>query len=57
VFEITEEGGRSSCLIVTRESGRYEWNLRDNELRLTLLSDRCMHWRAVVAKRPWAKVN
>jgi hypothetical protein len=54
---IADEGGRSSCLIVTRQSGRYEWSVRDNELRLTLVSDPCIYWRAVVTKRTWVKVN
>jgi hypothetical protein len=52
---IADEGGRSSC--IHPESGHYEWELRHSELRLTLLGDRCTGWRAVLAPRPWAKVN
>ena len=54
-----DESGRSQCLTFAFGSGRYEWMLRDNDLRLTLISDHCSAstWRSVLTKRPWSKTN
>ena len=54
---IADEGGPSSCSSFTGISGRYNWELRDNELWVTLISDPCSLWRIFVTGRPWARVN
>ena len=55
---IADEGGRAPCLFRIPDS-RYEWMVRDNELRLTLVDDHCgiATWRAVLTKRAWSKIN